>query len=134
MKTNTKSGTSKKNALKRKPLFDSGSYCLELLIEQFRARVANLYENWECYESDLWVLLILKGSGLQLRVKAEREPRTGELIGRPQIYIFDPTSKKKTYPPKHQINGGSLKWRQNLANAIRLALPQVHSGSPSWRH
>lgn len=131
MKTNTKSGTSKKNILKRKPLFDSGSYCLEFLIEQFRARVANLYESWDWYESDRWAVFILKGSRLQLWVTVERKPQTGELIGRPQIYIFDPKNKKKIYPPKHQINGGSLKWRQNLANAICLALPQVHSGSPS---
>jgi hypothetical protein len=134
MRNNTKSNTSRTIILKRKSLFDSSGYCLEVLIEQFRARVANLYERWEWYESDRWVVFILKGSGLQLRVKVERKAPTGKLIGRPQIFIFDPEKKSRTNPPKHQINAGAVTWRQNLANAIRLAMPQVHSGSPSWRH
>lgn len=82
MKTKIISLTSKKDTMRPVPLFNSGSYCLEFLVEQFRAREANLYEKWAYYKSDYWVLFLLKGSRLQLRVKAARKPRSGELTGR----------------------------------------------------
>lgn len=133
MKTNEISSRSKKAKSARVPLFNSSDYGSETLIEQIRARSANLNEPWEYRESEGYLLFTLKGSHLQLRVRVGRKLRTGKLDRRPQIYIFDPTTKRKICPPKCQINGGAVTWRQNLANAIRLALPLVYSGSPTCR-